>query len=128
MAKKKSVKRKKAAPKRTLKKKAVHRKTVKKVKKVVRKVTKSVQKKAPAPKAAGVVTHFYPNINVCVVEIKQPLAVGDSIMISGHGRSFNQKVTSMQIEHEQIKTAKKGQVIGMKVLQAVKEKDVVYKQ
>jgi len=36
-------------------------------------------------------------------------------------------VESMQIEHENVKTAKKGQSIGLQVKERVREKDTVYK-
>jgi hypothetical protein len=47
-------------------------------------------------------------------------------MIIGHGRSFEQKVYSMQYEHQPLKVAKKGQLIGMKTAKEVKEKDLIY--
>lgn len=75
----------------------------------------------------GKITHYYNKIGVAVVELTDTLAIGDTIKISGHGREFTQAVTSMQIEHEQIKEAKKGQVIGLKVDQEVKENDEVYR-
>ncbi|MEO0101791.1 MAG: translation elongation factor-like protein, partial [candidate division WOR-3 bacterium] len=56
-----------------------------------------------------------------------PLSVGDTIHIKGHTTDFQQSVTSMQIEHQQIQTAKKGEVIGLKVEQKCHEKDIVYK-
>lgn len=95
---------------------------------------KAAPKKSKAPtktstqqKIVGLVTHFYPRISVGIVEVKAPLKIGDAITFSGHGRSFKQKITSMQIEHEPITAAKKGDVIGMKVVKPVKEKDVVAK-
>lgn len=74
----------------------------------------------------GKVTHYYDKIGVAVVEIVKPLKVGDTIKISGHDKEFTQEITSMQIEHEQIQEAKKGQVIGLKVDQPVKENDEVF--
>jgi len=75
----------------------------------------------------GKITHYYDKIDVAVVELTGDLAVGDTIKISGHGREFTQEVTSMQIEHENIKTAKKGQTIGLMVDEKAKENDEVYK-
>jgi putative protease len=79
------------------------------------------------PKPIGKITHFFPNISVAVVELNADLKEGEKIKIAGHGKEFEQKVASMQIEHEKVKTAKKGQSIGMKVDEAVKEGDLVYK-
>lgn len=75
----------------------------------------------------GKVTHYYDKIGVAVVDLSASLEVGEEIKISGHDHEFTQKIESMQIEHEEIQKAKKGQVIGLKVTEPVKEHDVVYK-
>jgi len=75
----------------------------------------------------GKVTHFFDKIGVAVVELSGTLASGDMIKISGGDREFTQRVDSMQVEHEQIGEAKKGDTVGMKVDQPVKEGDQVYK-
>lgn len=78
-------------------------------------------------KLIGKVTHFYGNINVAVIELAGELAVGDKIKISGRGQEFEQVVDSMQVEHESVAKAKKGDAIGLHVSQQVKEGDLVYK-
>jgi len=78
-------------------------------------------------KPIGEVTHFFSKISVAVIKLKSVLKVGDKIKIEGHGKSFEQTVESMQVEHENIETAKKGQEVGMKVAEPVKEGDLVYK-
>lgn len=75
----------------------------------------------------GKITHYYNKINVAVVELLDTLTVGDTIKISGHGTEFNQTVDSMQVEHEQIKEAKKGMAVGMRVDKEVKEGDEVFR-
>jgi translation elongation factor EF-1alpha len=55
------------------------------------------------------------------------LNVGDNIHIKGGTTDFEQKVESMQIEHENIDKAKKGDVIGLRVKEKVREGDEVYK-
>ena len=75
----------------------------------------------------GKITHYFDKIGVAVVELSDRLAVGDTIKISGHNQEFTMKVESMQVEHQQIQEAQKGQTIGMKVDQEVKEGDEVYK-
>ncbi len=76
----------------------------------------------------GKVTHYFNKIGVAVVELLGTLAVGDSIkIVRNAGEELTMPVTSMQMEHEQIKEAKKGQTIGMKVDAEVKEGDEVYK-
>jgi len=80
----------------------------------------------PKGKQIGKVTHFFSKISVAVVELSDKLKVGDVIVIAGHDKEFEQTVDSMQIEHEQLSEAKKGDSVGMRVDQAVKEGDLVY--
>ena len=102
------------------------RKTAKKFLKSKKKGSKAPRTPPPkAPVVLGRVTHFYSQINVGVVEIKKEIRKGDSIVVSGHGKMFSQIVGSMQVEHEPVSVAKKGQVIGMKFIQPVKDKDLV---
>ncbi len=75
----------------------------------------------------GKITHYYNNIGVTAVEMSGSLEVGNLIHIKGHTTDFEQKVEVMQIEHEQITKAKKGQVIGLKVKDYVREHDTVYR-
>lgn len=76
----------------------------------------------------GKVTHFYDKIGVAVVELNADLAVGDKIkFIRGGEDLFDQSVESMQVEHEKIQTAKKGDTIGLKVEGEVREGAEVYK-
>ena len=75
----------------------------------------------------GKVEHFYPKISVAVVELTGDLKKGDKISIEGHENVVEMTVESMQIEHEPVEEAKKGDAVGMKVTGPVKEKDVVYK-
>lgn len=76
----------------------------------------------------GHITHFFSKINVAVVELTLPLAVGDSILVKGPSTDFEQIVESMQIDRNPIQRAEGGQSIGLKVAMQVKEKDVVYKK
>ena len=75
----------------------------------------------------GTITHYFDKIGVAVVDLTAGLRVGDAIKISGRGQEFAMTVDSMQEEHQQIQEAKKGQAVGMKVTQPVKEGDEVYK-
>jgi len=76
----------------------------------------------------GQVGHFFTKINVAVVELSALLAVGDHIIIKGPTTDFEQVVESMQIEHENVERAEAGQNIGLKVVQRVREKDIIYKK
>lgn len=76
----------------------------------------------------GKITHFFSKIEVGIIEItKGSLEVGDKIHVKGATTDFEQEIKSMQIEHEEIEKAKKGDVIGLKVKDKVREGDEVYK-
>jgi putative protease len=75
----------------------------------------------------GKVTHFFTKISVAIVELSGTLKVGDQILIKGPTTSIEQKVDSMQIEHENVQKATRGQSIGLKVNDHVRENDVVYR-
>ena len=82
----------------------------------------------PLPeKALGVVTHYFSRIEVVVVELtKAGLKVGDTIRIKGKTTDFAQKVKSLQIESVDVSSAKKGALVGLKVVRAAKEGDKVF--
>lgn len=69
----------------------------------------------------GKVTHYYDNIGVAILELSADLKVGDRIKFEGHGADFEQEVTSLQVEHKQVEKASKGEMVGMKTDQKVKE-------
>jgi len=75
----------------------------------------------------GTVTHYYDKIGVAVINVLAPIKVGDKIKISGHDKEFEQEIASMQVEHQNIQAAKKGNDVGMKMDQPVKDGDEVYK-
>lgn len=83
---------------------------------------------APAEKkSVGKVAHYFTKIGVGVIELSDELKVGDRISIEGATTNVQQTVQSMQIEHEDVETAKAGDAIGLKVNQRVREGDLVYK-
>jgi translation elongation factor EF-1alpha len=74
----------------------------------------------------GKVSHYFSKISVAVIELTDTLKVGDMIHIKGATSDFTQKVDSMQIEHVAVPEAKKGESIGMKVQDHVREHDQVF--
>ena len=76
----------------------------------------------------GRITHFFSKISVAVIDLRAPLSVGDTIVVKGPNTDYEQIVDSMQIEHKNVQRAEKGQSIGLKVAQRVRETDVVYKK
>ena len=81
-----------------------------------------------ADKKIGKVSHYFDKISVAIIELSAPLKVGDKLKFVRKGEElFQQEVVSMQIEHQQIQVAKKGDGIGVKVDQKVHEGVEVYK-
>ena len=76
----------------------------------------------------GTVTHYYDKIKVAVIEVTGSLSVGDTIkFVRGGEDLFEQKVTSIQVEHEMKDSAGKGDVVGLKTDAEVKEGAEIYK-
>ena len=72
--------------------------------------------------------HYFSNIEVGVIKLSAPLKIGEKIrIIGGKETDFDQKVQSMQIEHEEVKAGKKGDSIGLKVKEKVHDGYRVYK-
>ncbi|MEI7998984.1 MAG: hypothetical protein WCH62_05715 [Candidatus Omnitrophota bacterium] len=128
--------------KRVVKKKA--KKIIKKVKKPVVKPLKAEKPPKPlkAPKVlkpkmiavddglerVGEITHYFDRIKVCVIKITQgTILIGDKLTIVGGKKKFVQKVWSMQIESLDVKVARKGQLIGVKVDKSTEVGALVYK-
>ena len=76
----------------------------------------------------GEITHYFSKIKVVVVKITaQSLKTSDKILIQGKNSAFTQTVKSLQIENKSVPSVKKGQLVGLKVSQAAKAGNKVYK-
>lgn len=75
----------------------------------------------------GKVRNFHAGMGLCVIELSEPLQIGDEITIKGTDTDFKQKIESMQIDKEDIESAEAGKVIGLKVKDKVSPGDIVYK-
>jgi putative protease len=75
----------------------------------------------------GKITHYFGKIGVGIIELTDSLRVGDKIAIKGATTDIEQTVESMELEHKKVEEAKKGDAIGMKVSDKVREGDTVYK-
>ena len=78
-------------------------------------------------KLIGKITHYFGNIGVAVIELSDTLKAGDNIRIIGGETDFTQIIDSMEVEHKKVEEAKKGDSIGVKVGQKVREGYKVYK-
>jgi translation initiation factor IF-2 len=76
----------------------------------------------------GFVSNYFSKISVAAVDITDgKLSVGDNLHFLGHTTDFEARVNSMQIEHNAVTEARKGDSVGIKVSERVREGDKVYK-
>jgi putative protease len=76
----------------------------------------------------GVVEHFFSNVSVAAIKIIEgELKIGVTIHFVGAHTDFKLKISSMQIDRNPVKTVKKGDAVGIKVQEKVREHDIVYK-
>ncbi len=80
----------------------------------------------PEEKPIGEITHYYGKISVAIVKFNREVEVGELIHFKGVHTDFTQKIDSMQYDHKDIKSAKKGQEVGIMVKEKVHEGDEVY--
>ena len=76
----------------------------------------------------GYVSKYFGQIKVAAIEITAgKLSVGETIHIKGHTNDMNVDVGSIQIEHESVDSANKGDSIGLKVSGKARRKNKVFK-
>jgi len=76
----------------------------------------------------GEVMKFFSKPGVAAIKLTEGmLKVGDRIKFKGHTTDFEDQIQSMQIENQAVEKAEAGQLIGIKVKNRVREKDLVYK-
>lgn len=76
----------------------------------------------------GVVIGYFVHVGAAVVEITRgELKVGDMIWVKGHTTDLKQTVDSIQVDHQAVTEAKRGQQVGLKVQDRVRRHDRVYR-
>ncbi|MDP3995729.1 MAG: hypothetical protein Q8P74_00545 [bacterium] len=78
-------------------------------------------------KLIGKISHYFSNLGVAVIELSAKLKESDTIRIIGGETDFTQQVKSMETDHQKKKEGKKGDSVGVKVGQKVREGYKVYK-
>ena len=86
---------------------------------------KKVVKEKKAKKV-GEITHWFGKIKVAIIKASTPIKVGDKLQYKGHTTDFKEVVKEMQLEHESVESVKKGQEVGVKVKENVREGDEVF--
>ena len=76
----------------------------------------------------GEVFHYFSKLGVAAIRLTDGgLKVGDTVQIHGPTTNLTHTVDSMQIEQTAVKSAPKGQSVGIRVKDKVREKDLVYR-
>jgi putative protease len=80
-----------------------------------------------AEKLIGKVSHWFGNIKVAGLDLTGKLAVGDRVHILGHTTDFEQEIKSMQIMHQDVSKAGRGDDVAVKLKSRARVGDKVYK-
>jgi putative protease len=76
----------------------------------------------------GFVEDYFSHVGVVAVKLTQEgIKTGDTLHFKGHTTDLIQEISSMQVEHQIVKEAKKGESIGIKVNDRIRKHDKVYK-
>jgi len=75
----------------------------------------------------GTVSDYFARPSAAGIELTADLKLGDKIHIKGHTTDIEMVVNSMQIKNVDVKEGKKGDSIGIKVVERVRRGDIVYK-
>lgn len=80
-----------------------------------------------AEEKIGEVVDFFARPVVAAIQLTGGLNVGDRLHIKGHSTDLEVTVESMQVENAQVREAKAGDGVGVKVSDRVRRGDAVYK-
>ncbi len=69
----------------------------------------------------GTITHWYDKIGVAVIKLTGALKKGDRIKVEQGDEVFEDSISSLQIDHEDVESAKKGDEAAVKLAQKAKE-------
>ena len=75
----------------------------------------------------GRINHYFDHINVAVLTLTETIHVGEMLHFLGHSTDFRQEITSLEIEHKAVESAKPGEDVAMKVTQRVHPNDAVFR-
>lgn len=78
-----------------------------------------------AEKTIGTVTHWYDKISVAVVKLTAGLKVGDRIKVRHGETETEDTVGSMQIDHADVQSGKKGDEVAIKLAHKAKAGSVI---
>lgn len=77
-------------------------------------------------RAIGQVIHYWTRLGVAGVELRDTLKMDDWVRFRGASTDFQQRVTSMQLNHRFVNQAHAGQQVGILVADRVRTGDTVF--
>jgi putative protease len=77
--------------------------------------------------AIGKVTHYFGHLAVAVMQLTGELHVGDEIHVKGHTSDFQQRIDSLEIDHQKVDQAGPGSEVAFKVKEKVRGGDQVFR-
>lgn len=78
-------------------------------------------------KPIGKVVHYYDKLGVAIIELtSKGFKVGDELKFKRGEEEFTQTVESLQVDHKEVESVKKGDSFGLKVVKATKPGTEVY--
>ncbi|MEK7549013.1 MAG: translation elongation factor-like protein [Patescibacteria group bacterium] len=77
-------------------------------------------------KPIGKITHYYGHLGVAIIKFNRNVKKGEEVHFKGTHTDFTQEIESIQYDHKDIEVAKKGQDVGIKVKEKVREGDEIY--
>lgn len=75
----------------------------------------------------GKVSDFFKKPVVVGIQLTASLKVGDKVRIKGHTTDLEFIVQSMQIDNVEVKEAKAGDSVGIKITDRARQGDTIYK-
>jgi len=90
------------------------------------KVKSSTSHVSAKEKEIGKVSTYFSHVGVAAVKLSRKLKVGDKVHFKGHTTDFEEKVKGIQIERKEVKEAKSGEHIGIKVPEKVRPGDKIF--
>ena len=79
-----------------------------------------------AEELVGSITHYFAKPEVGVVKLGAEIKIGDILHFRGHTTDFQQKITSMQVDHGAVESATAGTEVAIKLKERVRSGDEVY--
>jgi len=78
-------------------------------------------------KQIGVVLNYFDHVGVVAIQLTDSLKLGDTIRIVGGDTDFTEVIDSMQVNNQNVDSAKAGDGVGIKVSEKVRKDYKVYK-